>query len=293
MATGHRPHTNERGLFHAPAVAWGTVALVSGVAVFWSLALVGALLGAVPTWVCVLLATAAAHGAFTGMHDASHLALGRDARLSVLAGELCATVLLVRFQAFRQVHLRHHKYTNDPERDPDRWTGIGPRWQLPLRWATTDLNYYLEYHPEELDIPGWQNAISWLSGGVLLGAIAALLLSGHGLVFVFCWLLPARIALFIAAYAADYLPHVRPHGTPRGEHRYRHTIVVRGRFVGFLLLGHDMHLVHHLYPAVPFYRCARIWRHRRDELLARGAREFSIREVATPFIDQDALEDVP
>ena len=279
--TGQSARARMRELLRKPEVAWWTVALVVAAAALWLWSLCAAVLGGTHAAVSTLTASVAAYAAFTGMHESAHYSLGRARWLSVFVGELCATILMVRFQAFRQIHLRHHRFTNDPDKDPDRWTGIGPRWQLPLRWATTDLNYYREYDAQALRIPLWQDAISWCSLVALIAAVAALLLSGHGWALLWSWLVPARVALFLAAFVADYLPHLRPHAPSRRTHRYAHTVVIRGRYVGLLSLGHNLHLVHHLYPAVPFYRCHRIWRLQRDTLLARGAREVSMFDWAT------------
>lgn len=274
--TGQPAEEQMRHLLRTPSVAWGTVGLIAGLLAAWSLAMAGALLGWAPLIVCASVATLAAHVAFTGLHESTHLSLGSDRRLNVIAGELCATVLLVRYQAFRQVHLRHHRFTNEPHKDPDRWTGLGPRWQLPLRWATTDLNYYREFDARALRIPLWQDLLSWGSLIGLGASVFALLASGHGWSLLWVWFIPARIALFLAAYLADYVPHMRPYGAPKSHERYGHTAIIRGRCLHVLLLGHNLHLVHHLYPAVPFYRCARIWRVKRAELLARGAREVPL-----------------
>lgn len=239
--------------------------------------MVGSLVGIMPIWAAMLMCILAAYVAFTGMHDASHLALGRDRRLSIVAGEICASILLVRFQAFRQLHQRHHRFTDEPSKDPDSWTSIGPRWQLPLRWATTDLNYYREYDPCSLNIPVSENRLSYLSAVLLIGILASLLLLGYWRQVVFLWLIPARISLFCAAYVADFLPHMRAK-VPIEDNKdpCAHIAVVRGWGLTVMLLGHNMHLIHHLYPAVPFYRCLRIWRIKQPELVARGAREVSL-----------------
>lgn len=263
-------------LFKVPRFAWVTIVLVMALTAMWGIGFVGAVLGVIPTWLALTLCIPAAYAAFTGMHDASHMALGKDHRLSVVAGEICATILLVRFQAFRQLHLRHHRFTNEPSKDPDGWTGVGPRWQLPFRWATTDINYYREYDPENLEIETWQDWLSRVSAVVLVSVLALLLLMGGWRELLLLWVLPARVSLFCAAYIADFVPHMRPHGVPRSRDPYQHTAVIRGWGLSVLLLGHNMHLVHHLYPAVPFYRCSSIWRIKGPEFLARGAREVSL-----------------
>ena len=44
------------------------------------------------------------------------------------------------FRMFRYIHMQHHRFTNDGERDPDHYAGRGSKWLLPLRWATLDLS---------------------------------------------------------------------------------------------------------------------------------------------------------
>jgi fatty acid desaturase len=252
-------------------VAWGTIALFTGLSAAWIAGLAGGALGRIPAPIAVALSTAGAFAAFTVMHDASHHAVGRARWISALLGHAAASILLVRFVAFQNVHLRHHRFTGDPARDPDRWSGDGPAWQLPLRLATADLHYYFEYDPR--DGVTRQGHIEALASAVLLGAaVAGLCASGHAADFALFWLLPARLALFFLAYSFDYIPHQRPHGRPAAADRYHASFVIEGRAATVLLLCQNYHLVHHLHPGVPFYRCPAIWRARREELAARGVR---------------------
>ena len=53
------------------------------------------------------------------MHDAAHGALHPDARVNEWVGEwLCAAPVGARLDAYRAYHLKHHRYTEQPE-DPD------------------------------------------------------------------------------------------------------------------------------------------------------------------------------
>ena len=61
---------------------------------------------------------------FTPMHDAAHRAVAKQHKwLNELVGRLCAYTFAAPFDTFRFVHLDHHKYTNDPVKDPDYWSG--------------------------------------------------------------------------------------------------------------------------------------------------------------------------
>ena len=79
----------------------------------------------------------------------------------------------------------------------------------------------------------------------------------------------------LLAFAFDYLPH-RPHLIPARADRFRATHIISGRWLTLPLCCQNYHLVHHLYPAVPFYGYGRVWHDQRDELLARGAREVPL-----------------
>ncbi|QRK10604.1 fatty acid desaturase [Archangium violaceum] len=272
---------NHSVLLKAPRVAWGTVLLFTGLLAAWSGGMAAGLCGGLSTPAAVALSTAGAFAAFTVMHDASHHAVSRLRWLNSLLGHASASILLVRFVGFQNVHRRHHRFAGDPLRDPDRYSGEGPWWQLPLRWATADLHYFFEYEPRD-GISRRDNLESWLSALVLVAAIAGFLLTGHAIDFLVHWLLPARIALFLLTYSFDYVPHQRPHCRATSESPYRASFIIEGRLATVLLLCQNYHLVHHLYPGVPFYRCARIWRARREELLARGARLVSLFELPRP-----------
>lgn len=120
-----------------PAVAWPTVALGVGSATVWA---AGAYAGAVLGWpvaATLPIQSAAAFAVFTPMHDASHGAAAPRVRwINGTMGRLGAFILGAPFPAYRHVHMKHHKYTNDPERDPDYWSGSGPVLLLPFKWAS-------------------------------------------------------------------------------------------------------------------------------------------------------------
>lgn len=258
-----------RELCVARPVEWPTAAL--------ALAVVAAHVGALALaasghpFVALALGSSAAWMAFTCLHEASHGNVGRVRSLGALVGEVSAHVLGVRFLAFRQIHQRHHRFTNDPARDPDRYTGEGPAWTRPLRLATTDLHYYFEYRARELRASRFEAIVSWVSA-VALPAAAALVALRLGVSSLFvAWLLPARLGLFAAAYLVDLLPHGRPIAPSRQADPLRHTRLVElGPVFDVLALGHGQHLLHHLWPRVPFHKLAGAARARRAELERAG-----------------------
>jgi fatty acid desaturase len=49
------------------------------------------------------------------------------------------------FRSFRYIHMQHHRFTNDKAKDPDIYVSTGPRWLLPWKWLSLDLNYLYFY----------------------------------------------------------------------------------------------------------------------------------------------------
>lgn len=272
-----------------PAKAWPSLCLFFAMGLLWIAGVAAGVSGKAPLAVVVVAITLADYVAFTLMHEASHGLFGRRQRLlNQVAGEVCATMLMCRFNGFRQVHLRHHRHACDPEQDPDTWAGEGPWWQLPLRWATSDLHYWMVYD-RSIKLPTMERRVSRVTLVLWLGALGAALATGHGLDVLLLYVLPARIALFVSTYFFDFLPHQRPHGVPTQVAPHQSAVVVRaGALLDALLLGHTLHLVHHLHPSVPWYRLRRVYRHQRAGLLAAGSREVSVFSLPRPFEEDGA-----
>jgi len=251
-------------------LAWPTLVLSIGVTALWLTSTTLALLGTIPSAVALALNVIAAFGAFTPMHDASHRSVSASRGVNEAVGRLSSLLLLAPFPAFRWVHLEHHKHTNEPDADPDYWSGKGPGWMLPLRWLTQDLHYYVLYF-EALDRRPHRERVEVLGSLALFyGAAIALAAAGWLGPVVLLWLIPARIATAMLAFSFDYLPH-RPHRITSKQDRYRATHILADRWLTPLFLYQNYHLIHHLYPGVPFYRYARVWRAEERALIAKGA----------------------
>lgn len=254
-------HNDVRALFKSPRVAWPTILLWSSLLLLWTASALAGVSGLLPFWVCTPIATLCAFASFTPMHEAAHKVVARRHIVNEIVGHSSAAILMAPFAAFRYAHLEHHKHTGDPILDPDHFSGRGKAWQLPLRWLTIDAHYYR-----------WMN---YKKGGLLfclaLWASALTLgVAGYAMAVVFCWILPARIAIALVAFSFSYLPHA-PHTITSKEDRYRATRILLAPGLRFLLLNQNYHLIHHLFPAVPFYRYRPLFAAKHDELVARGA----------------------
>ena len=67
---------------------------------------------------------------FTLEHEATHKTPFASERLNEWVGWACGLVLILPFTWFRYFHLAHHRFTHDPERDPELLAG-----QAPQSWA--------------------------------------------------------------------------------------------------------------------------------------------------------------
>jgi beta-carotene hydroxylase len=251
-------------------VAWPTIILAAVAALSWWAAILGHILGMLGTSSAALVAFVAAYASLTPAHEAAHGNVSGRAHpwLDVLVGQVSLFCLLGPFLPFRTVHLRHHAHTNDPERDPDMWMAA-PAPLLPLR-AATILQYYwwcywcpppgvrAEHHHRRY-------AVVFFS---LLGvAFATLIASGHAATVLVVVVAPAWLALAVLAVVFTLLPH-HPH--IRGD-RFLNSRARPGWWRTTLTLGQNYHLVHHLWPTVPWYRYGAVYRTNWRGLQARGS----------------------
>jgi len=264
-----RPRIPQEPVYQTPPVAWPTLLLFVLALALWIGALAAALHGLIPPLAAILLQTVAAFMQFTVLHDGVHRSLLRGyPRLNDLVTSVAGSFLgLVGVgPAFRYAHFKHHRLTNEAD-DPDQWSGRGL-----LHCATADVYYGV------VILRDWK-AISFkerfqIAGGValLLGVFAACVALGHGWDAVLYWLLPARLAILWLAFAFNYLPH-HPHQVEQRHNPYAATNVRRGGepLMKWLFLYQNYHLIHHLFPSVPFYRYLKIWRQNESGFVAQGA----------------------
>jgi beta-carotene hydroxylase len=77
---------------------------------------------------------------------------------------------------------------------------------------------------------------------------------------LFLWLIPTRIMGWLICLVFMYLPHV-PHTIKDKDAPYQATLMRQGWewLLTPVMMYQNFHLVHHLYPTVPFYRYKKVW----------------------------------
>ena len=275
---------------HSGFVAWPTVVLFAGLVVGFVLATIGSWTGVVSLWVGCAINTVIAYVLFTVHHDATHKAisgrLGRWRWLDAACGTVAGAALQLSYRGFSGEHLRHHAHTNDPLRDPDA-TIIGPIWTVPLKWVAAvvlrtlsslpfggrlEQKVMARLAPGDLPAPNDRIKLEMRRSRRALQIGTAVLIAsipvGLFVPVFLLWWLPSRLAGLPLMVLFSWLPHVPFDSTAR----FHNTRINTFRGSTWLLLHQDRHLIHHLYPSVPWYRYRALFHDVRSLLEAEGAR---------------------
>jgi len=271
-------------------LAWPTVALALAVLLAFvaNLGLFAA--GLTPLWVALPAYAMLTYMSYTPLHEAAHGNIhgGHDRLqwLNDLCGYLVAPLIMVPFSTHKVEHFTHHRYTNQPGKDPDFVVsgmgkgplafvrhGLGFLWVQNTflfrdYWATAPRRERATYVAEVLLALGWRLAFAL---AVSREHTVLLLVAGY------------LAGAFFTAYWFAYRPHL-PYEEPA---RYRNTnSLIMPRWMKpleWFWLGQNLHSVHHLFPRVPFYRYHAL--HRRIEP--------AMRAHGTPMIGIFSRRDLP
>jgi beta-carotene hydroxylase len=200
----------------------------------------------------------------TPLHEACHGNIaGKDSKwlwMNHLVGYVCGTILLHEYKAFRYMHLAHHRDTNDPEIDPDHWVAVKNPFLVLFRCLTI-VYWYHQYFWKHIafhaHVPGMRPLTIHIVAMYMIVYSIAFWLSVFGWwrEVLALWLVPHILASALIIYFFAYLTHM-PHEV---HERYRDTNIfwVKGKILepvaNWLYMFQNFHLIHHLFPRVPFY----------------------------------------
>lgn len=250
-----------------PVLAWQEILLVAGCYG----ALIGScylyLVGALPYGAALAINALAIYAIFTPLHDATHGALSRNPVVNDLLGTVAALPLFPGFtaQMYRFLHLEHHRHTGVASSDPDEvMVSARMPWKL-FVWAFIDI-YWMAWYARRLK----QRPITEVAGAV---ASAAFFIAWHALwlaspfasQFILLWLIPQRLGLTLLTYTFAAIQH--PEGVRQDKRPLQATRMFRGGWLmRSMTLSQSQHLVHHMFPAVPYYRYNAAWKLAEPEL---------------------------
>ena len=216
----------------APAVAWPTVAMfftcVTVIAAVW----VAGIRGIVPLWGGALINGVAAYFLFSVVHDSSHNAVSPNKWLNEALGRIGLVYFapLAPMDVARYIHMSHHRFTNDPARDPDAYSHKLDIW-VPLRWLNFDYYYTKWFFTQGGDFARRKYGAVALYAAFILGSCAAIIFAGYGLELLMLWFIPTRISSFLFVLVFSFLTH-QPFETAGQEDEYKATALRLGRTGG-------------------------------------------------------------
>ncbi len=199
-----------------------------------------------PDWCCFGLNVVALHMVGTVIHDASHHVAHANRVLNAILGHGSALMLGFTFPVFTRVHLHHHAHVNDPENDPDHFVSTGgPLWLINARFFYHEVYFFQRRLWRKYELLEWFLSRAFLASIVLLACHYGFI--GYILNF---WFVPAGVVGLVLGLFFDYLPH-RPF---QERDRWKNARVYPSPMLNLLIGGQNYHLVHHLWPSMPWYK---------------------------------------
>jgi fatty acid desaturase len=218
---------------------------------------------ALPFWQLGLIA----HGIvliflFTLLHETTHETPFAASRLNATVGALCGFILFLPYRWFTYFHLAHHRFTQDPERDPELCEGKPQTWRqylgylsgLPI-WRSQARQLIRNAMDTANDpfVPARRRGEVKAEARIHLALYAGLLAAGLTFrldALVWLWLIPALIGQpFLRAYLlAEHT------GCPLIANMLENTrTTYTGSLIRFIAWNMPYHTEHHTYPMVPFH----------------------------------------
>ncbi len=257
-------------------IAYPTILLTVGALLIYLGVAYLAVRGSLAIGWAVFINTIMAYLLFTSMHEAAHANIsgtGSSAKwLDELVGWVSSWTLFAPFYLFKIIHFKHHAHTNDPEKDPDHWLASKHLFSL-LFHAFTVFPIYiisgvrlLQSDKKLVQKIRRELWISYVVLAILLVILGALIYQFGWFYPIMLWVLPAFIAQPFLAFAFDWLPH-HPH---ESMERYLNTRVINIPGLSAFLLSQNLHLIHHLYPNIPFYHYKNAYEEIEDTVEKKG-----------------------
>lgn len=261
--------TEFQSLRTCPTIAWPTVGLfvvcTGIIGSVWYLGINDLL----PLWLGAIINGITSYFLFSVVHDSAHNAVSRIRWLNEALGRIGLVYFapLAPMDVARFIHMAHHRYANDPARDPDAYSHKLD-WLFPLRWANFDWFYTKWFFTKGGEFARRKYLPLALYVATIVTGAGTIVYLGYGVELVMLWLVPTRISSFLFVLVFSYLTH-QPFETLAQENEYKATALRLGAdwFWSPIMANHNYHLLHHLYPSAPFYVYQRMWKLRGDAIL--------------------------
>ena len=267
---------------------WEMILIGLGQAVIWLSLWPLVLNGIIDLWVGFLIASLCACFAYLPSHEAQHGNYSRgNSKLRWLdgfVGHITLITLIYPYHLLRVTHMKHHAYTNDPEKDPDylnaHTSSVLKVIKNVLDGSTVDFEKYLKvFSADKAFVNSFEKAIPI---ALLYRFILLVLVIIFPLETLLLWWLPAKIGSVYTTVFFSYFPHL---GTSTG--RYQNTRFWTHWMPRYLNHSMQLHFIHHLHPSIGHYDEPKAIEVLKPFLMARnvpGAKQIPDRVSFNPLI---------
>lgn len=234
-----------------------------------------AVAGLIPMWLGFIGNTVFIYALYTVVHEAVHANISSRRKtlrwVDTVAGLSACVPLWLNYHQHRRQHMAHHAHTNE-ESDPDIYArGSFWGWVF-LRLPAALLGYFnpLQQYRDcrRFNCTRIEYLYTALSFGLNAAIIIVLLALGWWREVLVLWFAPWWIGQTVMLTFFTWTPHHDHHETGR----YRNTRVSEFPLANFLLQGQGYHLIHHMMPAIPYYRYKAVFDELRPVLVSKGVR---------------------
>ncbi|AMA60571.1 fatty acid desaturase [Bradyrhizobium sp. CCGE-LA001] len=218
---------------------------------------------------------------FMAVHETAHKTAFKSRSLNLIVGNLSAFLIGLPYEYYCLFHWDHHRYTQDPEKDPELIVGVKPtsdtqlaiaysgllqvavRLRLMLGHAVTG-RVAAPWIPENKRAVIVREARAYLALYALLFALSLWLSSA---LLLWVWVVPLVIGQF---FLRPYL-YAEHTGCDRTRSAFENTrTTYTGAIVKWFAWNMPYHVEHHAYPSIPFHALPKLNEIVDGEIIHRG-----------------------
>ena len=265
----------EIGRRHTPDFGGRTLLLEAELFAIFFGATTLTVMGVIPMWAGALANTVFIYALYTVVHEAVHANISSRKKnlrwVDTIAGLIACAPLWLNYHQHRRQHMAHHAHTNE-DTDPDIYArGSFLGWVF-LRLPVALINYFnpvQQYRDcQRFNCTREEYVYTTLSFSLYAIMVLGLIALGYWREVLFLWFIPWWIGQTVMLTFFTWTPHHDHHETGR----YRNTRVSLFPGANFLLQGQNFHLIHHMLPAIPYYRYKETFDEMRPVLEQHGVR---------------------
>ena len=251
---------------------WEMILIGMGQAFIWLSLWPLVIEGFIPLWSGFCIASICACFAYLPSHESQHGNYSRGNPkmrwLDTLVGHITLVTLISPYEILRITHMKHHAYTNDPEKDPDYLNAHSESLLKTIKRSadgssTSDYEKCLDVFANDKNfVNSYKKAIPI---ALLYRAILLTLVVIFPLETLLLWWLPAKIGTVYVVIFFSWFPHQH---TLKG--RYKDTRFWSHWMPRYVNHSMQLHFIHHLHPNIGHYDEPKAIEALKPILIARG-----------------------